>query len=231
MTQSDISPGSHGKYLGVLICYPRTPFNEPRGWGHEAARVHCTCRRRRGRTATRRVCAAARAARSIIGLRKKWRKDLRGGHVTCVYFRNVCCCNCSNRYGTAASAAERIYLRCSLVGSSGTYTYTLRIDFGAPRITLIGSNEIDLKVERLDDALIIATLNPLPTVKLEWKMSDLPDWPDTAAKIQFRLNRITGDAAVDYLRQQQTTRTGVDWAIVMDGLSQKGTCSKSERAF
>ena len=49
-------------------------------------------------TATRRVCAAARAARSIIGLRKKWRKDLRGGHVTCVYFRNVCCCNCSNRY-------------------------------------------------------------------------------------------------------------------------------------
>jgi len=133
--------------------------------------------------------------------------------------------------GTAASAAERIYLRCSLVGSSGTYTYTLRIDFGAPRITLIGSNEIDLKVERLDDALIIATLNPLPTVKLEWKMSDLPDWPDTAAKIQFRLNRITGDAGVDYLRQQQTTRTGVDWAIVMDGLSQKGTCSKSERAF
>ena len=133
--------------------------------------------------------------------------------------------------GTAASAAERIYLRCSLVGSSGTYTYTLRIDFGAPRITLIGSNEIDLKVERLDDALIIATLNPLPTVKLEWKMSDLPDWPDTAAKIQFRMNRITGDAGVDYLRQQQTTRTEVDWAIVMDGLSQKGTCSKSERAF
>ena len=130
--------------------------------------------------------------------------------------------------GTAASAAERIYLRCSLVGSSGTYTYTLRIDFGAPRITLIGSNEIDLKVERLDDALIIATLNPLPTVKVEWKMSDLPD---TAAKIQFRLNRITGDAGVDYLKRQQTTSTGVDWAIVMDGLSQKGTCSKSERAF
>jgi hypothetical protein len=133
--------------------------------------------------------------------------------------------------GTAASAAESIYLRCILVGSSGTYNYTLRIDFGAPRITLIGTNEIDLKVGRLDDALIIATLNSLPTVKVEWKMSDLPDWPDKADKMQFRLNRITGDAGLDYLKQQQTTPKGNDWAIVMDGFSQKGTCSKSERAF
>ena len=137
--------------------------------------------------------------------------------------------------GTAASAAESIYLRCSLVGSSGTHNYTLRIDFGGPRITLIGTGEIELKVERLDDAIIIATLNPLPiSVPREgWKMkmSDLPDWPDKAGKMQFRLNRITGDAGVDYLKQQQTTPQGNDWAIVIEGFSQKGTCSKSERAF
>jgi hypothetical protein len=63
------------------------------------------------------------------------------------------------------------------------------------------------------------------------KMSDLPDWPDEANKMLFRLNRITGDAEVDYLKQQQPTSQGNDWAIVMEGFSQKGTCSKSERAF
>jgi hypothetical protein len=137
--------------------------------------------------------------------------------------------------GTAAAAAERIYLRCSLVGSSGTHNYALRIDFGAPRITLIGTSETELEVERLDDARIIATVNPLPLSepKKGWKMkmSDLPDWPDEANKMLFRLNRITGDAEVDYLKQQQPTSQGNDWAIVMEGLSQKGTCSKSERAF
>jgi hypothetical protein len=74
-------------------------------------------------------------------------------------------------------------------------------------------------VERFDDTTINASLD-----------TKLGGWPDEANLMQFRLNRITGGAELDYL--QKPTKTD-PWPgfLVMEAFSERGTCSRSERAF
>src|SRR6516165_5409491 len=52
MSRSRHPPRSHANPWAVLICGFRTPRNEPRGWGYEAARVHQSNWWRSGRVAT-----------------------------------------------------------------------------------------------------------------------------------------------------------------------------------
>ena len=136
-----------------------------------------------------------------------------------------------------ALASQSLYLRCKLVASSGVaHEYVLRVEvpdyFGVAHVTLVGTNTSELKVVRFDDTLIIADLDQrMLGDKIKFKLNDGVDWPDKANAMEFRLNRITGGAELNYLQKQPTTEMKNEWSLVMEGFSEKGSCSKSDRAF
>jgi len=138
---------------------------------------------------------------------------------------------------TEASAAENVYLRCPLVGPSGErHNYALVIETptaGAGRVSLVGTNsKIDMKVVRMDDTLIVANFGLwLGEAPHRFRMTDVAGAPKEAEQMQFSLNRITGQTQVDYLQAPKTTPQGQNWSVVLDAFTEKGTCSKSERAF
>ena len=127
-----------------------------------------------------------------------------------------------------SSASESFNLKCSLIVRSGErHDYAFRIEiprfFGAARVTWVETNTHDLKIVSLDDTRIIADFG-----------TRLSGWPDKAESISFVLNRITGDAEALYLRtptKDDPQPPSADFKLIMDAFSEKGTCSKSERAF
>jgi hypothetical protein len=58
----------------------------------------------------------------------------------------------------------------------------------------------------------------------------LSGWPDKADSMEFRLNRLTGDAEINYLQKPKDTDPVPGW-LIMNEFSAKGSCSKSERVF
>ena len=135
---------------------------------------------------------------------------------------------CAAVFGIAPTqASENFNLRCDLLSGSGeTHHYAFRIEipnyFGNSRVTWVGDNTHDLKVVRLDDTVIIANLE-----------EKVRGWPDKAIKQFFRLNRITGAAEMNYLRNLEPSDPKVPEGVlpVMGAFTETGTCSKAERAF
>src|SRR5262249_46720053 len=123
-----------------------------------------------------------------------------------------------------ASASQNLYLLCVLKNQTGEdRRYALHVEipnfFGAARVTWVGSNSFDLKVERVDDTMIIADLD-----------GRLAGWPDKADKMEFRLNRLTGEAEVSFLQKPSATDPWPGLAVMTD-FTEEGSCSKSELAF
>ena len=128
-------------------------------------------------------------------------------------------------------------LNVAAIGTTGEHHYAFHIEiprfFGAASVTLIGGalppfNQatFNLKNVRIDDIKISASFNKT--------MTAFPaDWPDKADTKIFDLNRITGAAVVTYLRipEGEPNPPPSGFLLVMDGFTEKGTCSKSERAF
>lgn len=124
--------------------------------------------------------------------------------------------------------ASDFNLQCSLlIGSGETHHYAFRVEtssyFGKAHVTLVGVNTHDLRIVRLDDTVIIAD-----------QEEKLGGCPDNAILQSFRLNRITGTAEVNYLRNVAPTdlpKPPEGFLPVMDAFTEKGSCSKTERAF
>ena len=128
-----------------------------------------------------------------------------------------------------ALESESFNLRCTLTGPSGEHHYAFHIEipqhFGAARVTLLVRSTLsfDLKIVHVDDTSILASLDT--------KMSD---WPEAADLKYFRLSRISGDAEVNFLEKptkEDPHQPPDGFLHVMDAFTQKGPCSKSERAF
>jgi hypothetical protein len=118
-------------------------------------------------------------------------------------------------------------LQCVLSGPSGQSKYVLHLEipkyFGSPRIKWVGTNTHDLRVVIFDEMRIIADLDKA-----------LSGFPEKAEVMSFRINRISGEVEVNYLRRPTETDPKPpqpSYQFVMDEFSEKGTCAKSERAF
>ena len=94
---------------------------------------------------------------------------------------------------------------------------------GESRVNWIAGKNHRLRVVRLDQTAITAVLDT--------RLS-----PDGADAMAFRINRLSGDAKIDFLRNSKSTETDTNEAqpkplTVMGEYSQTGTCSKIEPAF
>ena len=125
--------------------------------------------------------------------------------------------------GAASSASQNLFLNCVLKSQSGEYRrYALHVEipfFGPTSVTWVGINPHDLKVVRFDDTMIIANVDVR-----------LAGWPDKADQMEFRLNRLTGQAEVSFL-QKPSAKDGFPGLWVMTDFTETGSCEKSERAF
>jgi hypothetical protein len=123
----------------------------------------------------------------------------------------------------ASPLSDSFNLACTFAGplDHGRYAFRVTVPkfFGQPQVVWVGSNTLDLRIVRFDDTTIIADLD-----------QQLNGWPDKADAMEFRLNRITGDAEIDYLQKPKATDQFPGW-LVMGEFSARGSCSKSEGAF
>ena len=124
----------------------------------------------------------------------------------------------------AAFLSDTFNLACNMAGpSSGPQRYAFHIKipkfFGQPHVAWVGTNTHDLRIVRSDDTMIIADLD-----------QRLAGWPDKADAMEFRFGRITGDAEINYLQKPAETDQWPGW-LVMEDFSERGKCSKLERAF
>jgi hypothetical protein len=120
-------------------------------------------------------------------------------------------------------------LQCTLTGKSGPERYAFHLEipkyFGRSQITMVGRNTFDLKVERLDDTKIYATLD-----------QKLSNWPDRADLMSFDFNRLTGVAELDYLHQPTDAELKAEkhpfpGLLILDDFSKNGSCLKAKPVF
>src|SRR5262245_5063077 len=96
---------------------------------------------------------------------------------------------------TLPAAAEAISLICDVQSAGGSNDrYVIRIEnppslLGERKAKLIGTNVHDLKIFKYDEVSMILNLTTRTS-----------SWPDGATIQEFRINRVTGEIEVSFLR-------------------------------